>query len=246
MPRFSALLPAVFVGLVLPGCNPDETTSDAETSAGATSTSSSTGTSTASASDPSLGTSSGTDAGSTSSAGADPSTTGAEEDASTSTADAEASSTGAAVAGDGICGLRSEADVTEDGYAGWEEYYLIGDEGLGDPLCVIRFRVERVGEAAPGCPDCLWSHRVRRTFEAVVVDEDGVCAGSDLGLDEDALAELDGTEFDYGYVVEYTGHNDVLMGYDAASETWSARHFARWDDTTALLTFDRRDGFCTY
>src|SRR5690606_25503723 len=133
MPRFSALLPAVFVGLVLPGCNPDETTSDAETSAGATST----GTSTASASDPSLGTSSGTDAGSTSSAGADPSTTGAEEDASTSTADAEASSTGAAVAGDGICGLRSEADVTEDGYAGWEEYYLIGDEGLGDPLCEI-------------------------------------------------------------------------------------------------------------
>lgn len=241
---FCVLLHAVLVGVALPGCNPDETPDDSETSASSTTTSGSDGTSsdgTSSGATSSGATSSGgTSSGATSGTSTDP---GESTGATTEAAD---SSTGAAVGGEGICGLRSEAEVTEDAYVGWEEYYLIGDEGLGEPLCVVRFAIERVDDAPAGCSDCVWTHRVRRTFDEVVLDEDGVCARSELGLDEDSLAELDGTEFDVGYVVEYTGHNDVLMGYDAASQEWSARQFAHWDDEGGTLTFDRRDGICAY
>src|SRR5262245_46777887 len=47
----------------------------------------------------------------------------------------------------GVCGQRSEGTVTADSYDADEEFYLVGEEGFGEELCVVRFEVTRVGDA---------------------------------------------------------------------------------------------------
>src|SRR5690606_37593364 len=116
---------------------------------------------------------------------------------------------------------------------------------LGDPQCVVRVQVHRVGDAPPDCPDCLWSHSVQRSEPEVLTNIDDACSKSELALDAAAVAALADEVLDYGYVHEYTGHNDVLMGYDT-TDLWKARHFAQWSEDSGELVFDRRDGFCNY
>lgn len=170
----------------------------------------------------------------------------------------EAGGGGPSFSHQGVCGLRGEGTVTADAFEGFVQYYIVGeeqvDEGILDEyICAIRFDVVRAGDAPGNCGDfagqqdaCLWAHRVTFENPEVVTDEGGVCAASELGLDEAAIAELDGSEAAYGFVSEYAGHNSVLLLYDEDSDTWEPNGNATWDPDTGEFRFDRRDGFCGY
>lgn len=151
----------------------------------------------------------------------------------------------------GVCGQRGKSTVSATTFEGFEEFYLISEEGLGEDICVVRFDVTRVGDGPAGCVDgegapCAWSHLIQLSNPSVVTDEGGVCANSELALDEAAIAEIDGSEAAYGFVSEYAGHNSVLLKQDASSEDWGPYGNATWDEETEAFRFDHRDGFCNY
>lgn len=153
----------------------------------------------------------------------------------------------------GVCGVRSQGVVTRDSYQAYEEYYLLGDEGFGDALCVVRFEVTRVDDAPTGCDQfagqqetCFWTHLVEYRNPAVLVDENGVCAHSELGMSPERIAAMDGKQVAYGYVLEYQGHDSVLLTHDAQQDTWTPWVNAGWTETSGDLIFDFRDGFCAY
>ena len=152
----------------------------------------------------------------------------------------------------GVCGQRGQAMVGDDEFSGFEEYFLIGERGFGDDLCVVRFDVTRVGDAPPGCDDptgdveCLWTHLVQFSNPVVVKDEGGVCSNSERALDDDAIAEIDGSQAAYGFVSEFAGHNSVLMKYDEASDSWDSFGNGTFDEEAGMFRFDYRDGFCDY
>ena len=154
----------------------------------------------------------------------------------------------------GVCGVRGESTVnTADTFEGYQEFFIIGDEGFGVDVCVVRFTVSRAGDAPEGCEnfagqqdECLWTHLVEFSDPEVMLDEGGVCGNSELGLDMDAIAAIDGSQEAYGYVFEFQGHNSVLLRYDAETETWAPNGNASWDADTSDFFFDRRDGFCMF
>jgi hypothetical protein len=153
----------------------------------------------------------------------------------------------------GVCGKRSEGVVTTDSYEAFEEIFLTGDEGFGDDVCVVRFDVRRVGDAPPGCDEsagqqdmCLWTHLVEYSNPTVVLDVDGVCASSSLGMDAAAIAAIEGVQIAYGYVREYQGHNSVLMSYSEERSAWEPGVNAGWSPETGDFQYDRRDGLCEY
>jgi len=147
---------------------------------------------------------------------------------------------------EGVCGQRGESSVTADSFDGYEEYYLIGDDGFGVDICVVRFAVTRVGVGPGGCDDCAWTHQVEYGSPEVLTDVDGVCAESALELDAARTAEIAGSASSYGYVYEYSGHVSVLMKYDEASAAWVPNGNGSWNEETGKLSYDRRDGFCGY
>jgi hypothetical protein len=146
----------------------------------------------------------------------------------------------------GVCAHRAEATVTVDDFTGYEEYVLIGEEGFGEDICVVRFDMTRVGTAPEGCTDCLWSHLVERGNPTVVLDENGVCGTSELGLDAAAIAGLDGSQVAYGFVPELDGHASIVLTHIEASNAWEAYNNATWNEDTGRFRFDRRNGTCTY
>jgi hypothetical protein len=158
----------------------------------------------------------------------------------------------AAVANVGVCGQRGEATVNATTFAGFEELYVIADEGFGDDICVVRFETMRVGDAPEGCDDptagvvCLWTHMVELTRPMVMTDVDGACAKSGFGLDAEAIAALDGSQAGYGFVSEFAGHNSVLLRYDEAMGDWSPYGNGTWDEEAETFRFDHRDGLCDY
>jgi hypothetical protein len=153
---------------------------------------------------------------------------------------------GSAFTDSGVCGARGESPVNADSFEGYEEFYLIGDDGFGQDICVVRFDVARVGEAPAGCEDCVWTHRVEYRNPQILTDVDGVCASSELGMDDARIEEIDGSQTAYGFVNEYSGHVSVLMKYDEMTSTWGPNGNANWSEETGELRFDRRDGICGY
>jgi hypothetical protein len=152
----------------------------------------------------------------------------------------------------GVCGQRGEAMVSATTFSGFEELYVIADEGFGDDICVVRYETTRIGEAPEGCDDptadvdCLWTHMVELSNPMIMTDVDGACAKSGLGLDAAAIAELDGSQAAYGFVSEFAGHNSVLLRYDEAMDDWSPYGNGTWDEDAEMFRFDHRDGLCDY
>jgi len=149
---------------------------------------------------------------------------------------------------EGVCGWRGEGTASTTEFSGFEEYYLIGDEGFGDDICIVRFDATKVaGEPQVPCPEeCQWSHVVELSNPTIIEDVNGVCANSELGFDAERIAELDGARFDYGYVFEYAGHNSVLMKYFENRGIWDAAGNATWDEALSEYHFDSRNGVCLY
>jgi hypothetical protein len=159
---------------------------------------------------------------------------------------AGAGGTASAYAEVGVCGQRGQSPVDVDSFEGYEEYYLISDDGFGEDICVVRFDVGRIGPAPGGCDDCAWTHEVEYSNPEVLIDVEGVCASSELGFDAAKIAEMDGSRAAYGFVREYAGHVSVLMKYDETSASWGPNGNANWSEETGELRFIRPDGFCGY
>jgi hypothetical protein len=200
---------------------------------------------------PGLGGSGGTGAGTTGEAGSPPAPPMGMGGSNLPTAGSGGTSSGGAGGGSGfaesgVCGARGQSPVSADSFAGYEEFYLIGDRGFGTDICVVRFDVSRVGEAPAGCEDCVWTHLVEYSNPQILTDVDGVCASSALGMDSARIGEIDGSQAAYGFVYEYSGHVSVLMKYDEATSTWGPNGNATWSEEAGELRFDRRDGICGY
>ena len=146
----------------------------------------------------------------------------------------------------GVCGQRGQSAVDADSFEGYEEFYLISDDGFGVDICVVRFDVGRIGPAPGGCDDCAWTHEVEYRNPEVLTDVDGVCANSELGFDSAKIEEIDGSREAYGFIDEYAGHVSVLMRYDETSAAWGPNGNANWSEETGGFGFRRPDGDCGY
>ena len=120
-------------------------------------------------------------------------------------APAQAATGGSAYTRVAVCGQRGPATATATTYSGWEEFFMTGDEGLGDDVCVVRFDVKRSGAAPGGCTECSWTQTVEYSNPTIVKDVSGACANSDLGLTAAKIASVTGTQMSIGFVREWQG-----------------------------------------
>ena len=67
-----------------------------------------------------------------------------------------------------------------------------------------------------------------------------------LGLDAEAIAEIDGKRVVYGFVSEYVGHKSVILKTDGATMMWGPAGNATWNEDDGSFRFDNRDGTCNY
>ena len=147
----------------------------------------------------------------------------------------------------GVCGDRGKATADATSFDGYEERYLIGEEGFGTDVCVVRFDLKRVGDAPAGCTVCTWTHLLEYGNPSVVTDTDGVCAQSDLALDAPAIAKIVGSRVAIGFAKQLGGaHGSARMTYMDATGTWEVTGNATWNETTKAFTFDYRNGYCNY
>jgi len=148
----------------------------------------------------------------------------------------------------GVCGQRGEATATATTFDGWEEFFMLSDEGLGAAVCVVRFDLKRVGAAPCGsCTECTWTHQVEYSNPRVMTDTGGVCANSDLALTTAKINAIVGTRLSIGFARELGGaHGSARMKWFDAQQKWDVFGNATWDTTTNLFRYDYRDGFCNY
>jgi hypothetical protein len=147
----------------------------------------------------------------------------------------------------GVCGQRGQATADATSFDGWEERYIIGEQGFGTDVCAVRFTLERVGDAPGGCTVCSWTHLLAYGSPTVITDTDGVCAQSDLALDADAIAKVAGTRVALGFAKQLGGaHGSARMIYNEATATWDVAGNATWNETSNAFNFDYRDGLCNY
>ena len=147
---------------------------------------------------------------------------------------------------EGVCIQAAEGTVTLDSFVTVETRILVADGGLGDNICEVQFDVNRVSAGQAGCDECEWTHTVQYSNPVVLTDVDGVCGNSERGLDEAAIAEIDGSEVSVGFAAEVQGHGGALMTYDPATETWFYNGSASWDPDTGEFSLNNRQGFCFY
>jgi hypothetical protein len=147
----------------------------------------------------------------------------------------------------GVCGQRGKATADAASFDGYEERYLIGEQGFGSDVCVVRFDLKRIGDAPAGCTVCAWAHLLEYSNPHVIADADGVCALSDLGLAATAIARRVGSRIALGFAKQLGGaHGSARMTYDDTTGTWDVAGNATWSETTKAFGFDYRDGLCNY
>jgi hypothetical protein len=148
-----------------------------------------------------------------------------------------------------VCGKRGQATATATEYTGgWEEIYMVDDEGQGVDVCVVRFDVTRVGAAPAGCTECSWTQTVQYSNGRVTLDPSGFCANSTLGLTASKIASLNGKATAIGFVREWQGaHGSVRFQYFEDKCMWDVSGTATWENPGSnLFRFTHSDGFCNY
>jgi len=159
--------------------------------------------------------------------------------------------TGGGFLNPGVCGERGMATATTTAYDGTAEFYIIGDQGLGDDVCVVQYDVKRTGAAPANCMDpttstaCTWSHQVTFSNPTIVTNVNGACDASDSvpPLDAGGRAQISGMMVGRGFS-RVAGHGDSLMKYDGTK--WTVVGHASWDMTSGSLGYDIRTGNCNY
>ena len=147
----------------------------------------------------------------------------------------------------GVCGQRGKATADAASFDGYEERFIIGEQGFGSDLCVVHFDLKRVGDAPAGCTVCSWTHLLEYSNPSVVTDTGGVCAASDLALDTAAIAKIAGSRIAIGFAKQLGGaHGSARMRYNDATQTWDVAGNATWNETTKAFNYDYRDGLCNY
>jgi hypothetical protein len=147
----------------------------------------------------------------------------------------------------GVCGRRAKATADATSFDGYEERYLIGEEGFGTAICVVRFDLQHVGDAPSGCTVCSWTHLLEYSNPSVISDTDGVCAKSDLGLDEAGIAKIVGSRLTIGFAKQLGGaHGSARMTYVDATGEWDVVGNATWNETSKAFSSDYREGLCNY
>jgi hypothetical protein len=135
------------------------------------------------------------------------------------------------------------AVVLDGPYEGYDEIYLIGDDGNGEEVCRVRVAVTST-TSRTDCEDCDWAFDVVYGAAEVVTDVDSACEVA-LELDKTALAALEGTEMAYGYNPDYIGHAKVLMTY-AEDGVWTPAAYATYDELTGAFSYDREIAIVKY
>lgn len=147
----------------------------------------------------------------------------------------------------GVCAQRGTATADASSYDGTEEFALIGDEGLGADVCVVRYDVKRVAAAPAGCTVCLWTHLVEYSNPTVVTDVNGACANSELALTTAKIAAMSMTRVGIGFAKDLNGaHGSARMRYFDAMAKWDVYGNASWDEAAKAFTYDYRTGICAY
>jgi hypothetical protein len=149
------------------------------------------------------------------------------------------------------CGERGMATANATTYDGTSEFYIIGDSGLGDEVCTIRFDVKRTGAAPANCMDpttsaaCTWSHQVTFSNPMVITNTNGACDASDSvpPLDAAGIARINNSTIGRGFS-KVAGHGDSLMKYDGTK--WTVVGHSSWNETTSAFDYNVITGACNY
>jgi hypothetical protein len=149
------------------------------------------------------------------------------------------------------CGERGMATANATTYDGTTEFYIIGDNGLGDEVCTIRFDVKRTGAAPANCMDpttsaaCTWSHQVTFSNPMVITNTNGACDASDSvpPLDAAGIARINNSTIGRGFS-KVAGHGDSLMKYDGTK--WTVVGHSSWNETTSAFDYNVITGACNY
>lgn len=156
---------------------------------------------------------------------------------------------------DGMCVVRHRSKATSSTMSGYEEIALTTADGKDTNLCVVRFQVERVGPAAmpEGCSlaaalppgkDCSWTNEIRYSNPVTMLDTNGVCANSQLGLTAAKIAAINESKVTYGFAPEAGGHTSLVMRYGDSMQ-WQVFAGAVWFTETTEFQFDQKDR-CRY
>jgi len=149
------------------------------------------------------------------------------------------------------CGERGMATANATTYDGTSEFYIIGDSGLGDEVCVIKFDVNRTGAAPANCADpttkaaCSWSHQVKFTNPTVVTNTNGACDNSDSvpQLTAAGIAQINNMSIGRGFS-RVAGHGDSLMKYGGTA--WDVVGHSSWNESTSMFDYNVISGACNY
>lgn len=133
-----------------------------------------------------------------------------------------------------LMGLAGDADVLSGGFEGAEDLYFATDNGLGEDVCRITYKLSATG-LRDDCEDCDWAFDLVASEPEIVVGTAEDCAA--LGYDDEAIQQWLEQPRAYGYVTEYFGHADVLLVLDAEGR-WDAVSFADWTPDAGVLAYD--------
>jgi hypothetical protein len=131
----------------------------------------------------------------------------------------------------GSCAEDGKATASACAYEGYEDFLVIGDAGLGDPVCQIRFTVKRVGNAPSGCKytrhdtgmevACAWTQTLEYSNPVMMVNVNNACANSGFGLNAAKLDKLNGCRVAIGYAPECGDHDSACrMKYRVSLGGW--------------------------
>lgn len=132
------------------------------------------------------------------------------------------------------CGEEGEATASACAYDGYEDLIVFGGEGgLGDPVCLIRFTVKRVGNAPAGCrymnqktameTNCVWTQTVEYSNPVMMVNVNDACANSGFALNAAKIAKVNGCRVAIGYAPDCGDHDSACrMKYRVSLGGWDA------------------------
>jgi hypothetical protein len=129
------------------------------------------------------------------------------------------------------CGEEGDATASACTYDGHEDLLVLGEDGLGDPVCRIRFTVKRVGNAPPGCrytnhdtgmqTNCEWTQTLEYSNPVVMVNVNDACANSGYALNAAKIDKVNGCRVAIGYAPGCGDHDTACrMKYRVSLGGW--------------------------